>query len=322
VGDLALSRHEDDPDGSAVAQVVEELFIRVAPSLQLTIAGRIIATTAEHPFYVRDRGWTPAGELQPGNQLASLDGPWLSVESVLDSGLLTTVYNFRVSNSHTYFVGTDQWAFAVWAHNAYTKGHADVEMRIRDGSEVPISTPTSGNGRKALLATVADRNRYRSPGSFDSAAANKAVERMGRKGAKLLFNGDLDSSFAHKGAKLIYGGSRKGQGNGDLDLVFKKGNQYIVVEAKGGSSPLRARTLTSGPQVGLAARQGTRAYLQDVVMAMQGTGRTKKTRAIGAELENAIDQGNVTYAFVEFPLGTSRGQTVLGRNIRYGEFEL
>jgi len=67
---------------------------------------------------VRERGWTLAGELKPGDQLASLDGPWLAVESVLDSGLLTTVYNFRVSNSHTYFVGTDAWGFAVWAHNA------------------------------------------------------------------------------------------------------------------------------------------------------------------------------------------------------------
>jgi len=81
---------------------------------------------------VRERGWTPAGELQPGDQLASLDGPWLSVESVLDSGLLTTVYNFRVSKSHTYFVGTDAWSFAVWAHNA------DCGVRTLNNGEVEL----------------------------------------------------------------------------------------------------------------------------------------------------------------------------------------
>jgi len=128
VGDRVLSRHEDDPDGPAVAQVVEEIFVRVAPILQLTIAGRIIATTAEHPFYVRDRGWTPAGELQAGDQLASLDGSWLAVDSLTDSGLLTTVYNFRVSDYHTYFVGTDDWAFAVWAH------HASYETRLQNAA--------------------------------------------------------------------------------------------------------------------------------------------------------------------------------------------
>jgi len=113
----------------------------VVPILQLTIAGRTIATTAEHPFYVRERGWTPAGELQPGNQLASLDGPWLAVDSLTDSGLLTTVYNFRVSNYHTYFVGTDQWGFAVWAHNRYD---GDAAAVVRQQQEMAQSLMARG----------------------------------------------------------------------------------------------------------------------------------------------------------------------------------
>jgi len=116
----------------------------VVPILHLTIAGRIIATTAEHPFYVRERGWTPAGELQPGDQLASLDGPWLPLDAVADSGLLTTVYNFRVSNDHTYFVGTDAWSFAVWAHNApYQPALGSAQA---DGAEVQVRLPGSKTG--------------------------------------------------------------------------------------------------------------------------------------------------------------------------------
>jgi len=88
---------------------------------------------------VRERGWTPAGEQQSGDQLASLDGPWLAVDSLTDSGLLTTVYNFRVSNDHTYFVGTDEWGFSVWAHNAeYVPEALAQQVKNRDSAELAI----------------------------------------------------------------------------------------------------------------------------------------------------------------------------------------
>ena len=32
--------------------------------------------------------------------------------------MVETVYNFRVANCHTYFVGCAEWGFSVWAHNA------------------------------------------------------------------------------------------------------------------------------------------------------------------------------------------------------------
>jgi hypothetical protein len=34
---------------------------------------------------------------------------------------VTTVYNLRVAEYHTYFVGSRGWAFSLWAHNAYAK---------------------------------------------------------------------------------------------------------------------------------------------------------------------------------------------------------
>jgi hypothetical protein len=39
------------------------------------------------------------------------------VEAVTDSGEVTTVYNVRIAEYHTYFVGSRDWAFSVWAHN-------------------------------------------------------------------------------------------------------------------------------------------------------------------------------------------------------------
>jgi hypothetical protein len=40
-----------------------------------------------------------------------------TVEDVLDTGEFETVYNMRVEDHHTYFVGTEDWGFSVWAHN-------------------------------------------------------------------------------------------------------------------------------------------------------------------------------------------------------------
>jgi hypothetical protein len=117
-GDLVLSRSEHESEGPVEAKVVEEVFIRTAAVLTLQVGGQRIGTTAEHPFWVRGKGWTPAGLLQPGDLLSSHDGRWTVVEAVTDAREVTTVYNVCVAEHHTYFVGCQTWGFSVWAHNA------------------------------------------------------------------------------------------------------------------------------------------------------------------------------------------------------------
>jgi hypothetical protein len=39
------------------------------------------------------------------------------VEEVFDTGQYETVYNVRIADYHTYFVGGEDWGFSVWAHN-------------------------------------------------------------------------------------------------------------------------------------------------------------------------------------------------------------
>ena len=111
-GDLVLSRSEFDPSGPIEAKVVEEVFVRVSPVLDLRVRGRTITTTGEHPFYAEGRGWTEAKRLEPGERILAMSGEWLLVEGVDDSGLIATVYNFRVADHHTYFVGCDEWGFS------------------------------------------------------------------------------------------------------------------------------------------------------------------------------------------------------------------
>jgi hypothetical protein len=118
VGDRVLSRNEFDPNGEVDEKIVEDVFVRSAPILNVVVQGRVIRTTDEHPFWVDGKGWTPAGELKAGDQLLGADKSKLPLENVVETGDTETVYNFRVADWHTYFVGNNGWDFEVWVHNA------------------------------------------------------------------------------------------------------------------------------------------------------------------------------------------------------------
>jgi hypothetical protein len=118
VGDDVLARPEDASAGDIRPRRVLQTFVREARIHELRVGGRLIETTAEHPFFVPDRGWTPAGSLQPGDRLLLAGGGTLPVESLTPADRWRTVYNVEVEADHTYFVGDDEWGFAVWAHNA------------------------------------------------------------------------------------------------------------------------------------------------------------------------------------------------------------
>ena len=118
VGDVLLSRDENDPLGPISPKVVEEVFVRAGQILHVHVRGQVIRTTPEHPFWVNGRGWLPAGCLCVGDLLYSHDGNWVAVEDLYNGGESGTVYNLRVADYHTYFVGRLEWGFSLWAHNA------------------------------------------------------------------------------------------------------------------------------------------------------------------------------------------------------------
>ena len=98
-------------------QRVEEAHQRVAEILTLTVGGRQIQTTTEHPFWVKDRGRIEACDLQAGDELSTSSGEWVTIEKVVNDGTVTTVYNMTVELWHTYFVGEPTWGFDIWVHN-------------------------------------------------------------------------------------------------------------------------------------------------------------------------------------------------------------
>lgn len=118
-GDLVLSRSEYDLNGHVEPKRVEEIFERSGHVLWLHIGGHAIGTTAEHPFWLVGRGWTPAIKIRSGDVLIGHDGQHVLVNEVNQSKSFSTVYNLRVADYHTYFVGSPDWHQSVWSHNRY-----------------------------------------------------------------------------------------------------------------------------------------------------------------------------------------------------------
>jgi RHS repeat-associated protein len=111
-GDEVLSLPEDEPQGELAYRRVEEVFQRWSVIWEVVVGGQVLRTMAEHPFWVRGRGWTAASQLRVGDELRSHDGQWVAVEGVRNTGREEAVYNCRVAEYHTYFVGDEQWGFS------------------------------------------------------------------------------------------------------------------------------------------------------------------------------------------------------------------
>jgi hypothetical protein len=111
-----LSRNEHDAKGEVQYKRVEEVFKRFSAVWELRVGGQLILTTGEHPFF-RDREWVAAQELQVGDKLLCQNGSTITVEGLRETGNWVPVYNLRVADWHTYFVGDDSWGFGLWAHD-------------------------------------------------------------------------------------------------------------------------------------------------------------------------------------------------------------
>lgn len=112
VGDRVWSY--DEETGEQSLQEVLQTNVRESDhTVELYTDGEKIETTAEHPFYTEE-GWKDAADLQAGDRIVSRSGNPIEIKEVSFQYNPKKVYNFEVSNWHTYFVGALAWL----VHNA------------------------------------------------------------------------------------------------------------------------------------------------------------------------------------------------------------
>ena len=135
-GDKVISTDPETMETSP--KTVPETYIKEVTTLvHLNVNGEEIITTVDHPFYVKNQGFIKAGELIVGDELLDVNGNVLLVEN-FDVELTdepVKVYNFKVEDFHTYFVGNCK----IWVHNndcakKVESGEIELETKKQKGN--------------------------------------------------------------------------------------------------------------------------------------------------------------------------------------------
>jgi hypothetical protein len=165
VGDLVLAAAEHNPHQPAEWKRVEEKFVTRARLCHLLVNGQLIRTTGEHPFFAWNKWqWVGAKDLQPGDLLRTHDDRLVAVDSVIDSGEEEEVYNLRVADYHTYFVGCEEWGWSAWAHNVCRISRAELaeagRPEIRERGETIPGRRSGSPGNFDHQILVAEAKAY------------------------------------------------------------------------------------------------------------------------------------------------------------------
>ena len=107
-GDFVLAWNESEGELGyyPVTAVMEHVDLILS---YVTLDGEVIVTTPEHPFYVENLGWLPAGDLLSGMRVSKADGGYGLVWQNVAVNQSMPMYNLTVDVAHTYFVGNEQW---------------------------------------------------------------------------------------------------------------------------------------------------------------------------------------------------------------------
>jgi hypothetical protein len=141
-GQFVLSASDRDPEGPRHESQIGQFFKNgLKHVIELEVEGHVCRPTPNHPLYVRDRGFVPAGELRPGDELLTDDHRWVKVTSIVDTGEVVPVFNLMVVKDHTYFIGSrHRWGFCFLVHNDSAEAE---DPRYKAGVE---PSPPSGGG--------------------------------------------------------------------------------------------------------------------------------------------------------------------------------
>jgi len=216
----------------------------------------VIRTTAEHPFYAYDKGWKSAADLLAGDWILTAAGDWRQVEELFATGVMEVVYNLRVADWHTYFVGDEDWGWAVWAHNAYIGSHGSLQgkeaagfQRHHIGQDAALGSLPTVSGMPAYSPSAAPAIILWG-GSGVPASAHDAATRFQRaENQKLLQSGATEMTLGQQAiiarGALVAAKNAPDQGgrlaitDADIDLAMAAFWTYITSLGHNGSTLVR-----------------------------------------------------------------------------------
>jgi len=224
-GDLVKSRNAKT--GKVEAKRVDRTYVRVAPqvvTLTFTDAqthqAQAFTCTPEHPFYVDGKGFVKAGDLGIGTSIVTRAGPVLTLSAAAwgalpapATGLAlgggnpggSRVYNLRVEDDHSYFVGTLHGGtcvhnadYPIVSHIVYTiRNRANLDEVLYVGKASAPGTPVQA------LARRFGSHKYKNVGvrRIEEVLSSKASS----QGAEWVLYHRYQAEAAQTGRKLLNG---------------------------------------------------------------------------------------------------------------------
>ena len=215
-GDMVYTAHEKTLE-FGIKPVVETYIRETDKLIHITVNGEEIISTVDHPYYVKGKGFMSAELLWIGAELMDNNGNTLIVEQIFRETLdneTVKVYNFKVEDYHTYFVGNKY----ILVHNSKCGGSYSSLKNDKSGKQytkeevhhMPAkksSNLSKGEG-PAIRMDKSDHRRTASCGNSKKARAYRAKQesliKQGkfREAVKMDIK-DLRSKFGNKYEKGI-----------------------------------------------------------------------------------------------------------------------
>jgi len=101
-----------------------------------------------------------------------MPGELTTVENIRPTPCSVPVYNLRIADWHTYFVGSEEWGFSAWAHNAdcrKPKPYGDLAGNVPEGFQANHVNQNAAYGsvipQNDGLAIPMEGNAFTDPGT-------------------------------------------------------------------------------------------------------------------------------------------------------------
>ncbi len=160
-----------------------------------------LTTTQEHPFYVEEVGFVPAGELEAGQQIATADGMPVTIKAVDLTPFQLVAYNYTVEDYSTYFVGES----GLWVHNSCNVGSKSV-LTNRQAREVASQLglkEVTGNVPSAVQREVGRNPVYYDKKTNSYYSPDKAGHRADNAWKRFDRDGNRETGVFDDGGEFI-----------------------------------------------------------------------------------------------------------------------
>jgi hypothetical protein len=119
-GDLVLSRDSQLTGNQAYRRVVKTFQNITDALIEVTVGRQNIRSTPGHVWWVVQKGWTFARNLEVGDEVITSDNNIQVIIGVRRHDEFAITYNCEVEGYHTYFVAADAREPGIWVHNDST----------------------------------------------------------------------------------------------------------------------------------------------------------------------------------------------------------